>query len=87
MNMHTGTRDFLDDAIESLQRAKIPFALVTLDYDQFDTSDTCRFSTRFGNRTGSSARDLRLLHQDLMEQLLPEIEAALKEADKINEGY
>lgn len=80
--MSTGTRDFLDDAIESFQRGGTPFAIVTIDYDANDPSPECKFSTRFGDRANSSARDLRRLHQVITEQLLPDIEAAIEKADE-----
>jgi hypothetical protein len=79
--MSTGTRDFLDDAIESLCKSRQPFAMVTLDYDQLDPSETCKFSMRFADRKGTSARDLRRLKQVIEEQLLPGIEEALEVAE------
>lgn len=81
-HMSTGTRDFLDDAIESLERGGSPFAIVTIDYDAKDESGMCNFSTRFADRSDCSARDLRRLRQVIMEKLLPDIEKALEKAEK-----
>lgn len=79
--MSTGTGDFMDDAIETLQAGGTPFAVVVLDYDVGDPADTFKASTRFGDRAACSVRDLRRLRQVIKDNLLPTIEEAIERAE------
>lgn len=78
--MPTGTKDFLDDAVETLQDGGTPFALVMLDYASNTTSDEFLYSVRIGDRSASSYKDLRRLRQVVLNRLIPEIDKLLEES-------
>lgn len=74
--MSTGTKDFVDDAVDQLRKGDQAFALVAIDPT---SDDAYLFSTRYGEH---DAKDVERLIYVVENKLLPILRQTLKDYEQ-----